>query len=475
MKFWKFGKDDNFDNQPDKLRNALFDAVSEGNQSHFVKLCKNNKKLIFDTFQIWQKVPETMRKNPAQVQWYSNGLITVANYFAQNGEPGLIQLLTGPADTNPIDRWGENFSKAQALLAEKREDEAVQILENLLNDIQQNQGSAVDEYAPKILGLLGLGYFHQGQYEKAVKATEQAYMACKKQGDVEGVIAYCGNLEEINRQLGNVAEAEQWSNEKEKFLAQVSNVLPNTEQVDESEIVFRDAKGQTLRRGDLKGFTGQVQWEIIGRENIPHQAEKLHQAGREAGQNGDYDKALQLLSQATELAPTWPYPVYDAAFTYLLKNDFDNALIYYEKVDELAQRGFFTSKTALHTLRQEKNGQLPQGTYALYMSLEWEIDPARKIQIIEQLLEKCPNFAPAWKEKVNLIEDDEERLKIITKGLECNPDPDTKGVLLINKAAMLNHQGQKQEAVEILSNLALDPNETLQNEHLAKAVLANLM
>ena len=83
--------------------------------------------------------------------------------------------------------------------------------------------------------------------------------------------------------------------------------------------------------------------------------------------------------------------------------------------------------------------------------------------------------APAWKEKANLQQDSGERLGLIDRGLQCNPDPETRGVLLIDKALALAHQGQKLKAVEILSELALDPDETLQNEHLAKAVLASLI
>ena len=474
MKFWKFGQDDHFDNRPDKLRDALFEAVAEENHPLFVKLCKNNRTLIFDHFQAWQKVPETVRKSPAQIRWYGQGIRAVANYFAQRGEPGLLQRLTGLTDTNPMNRWRLDLTKAQALLAAQREDEAVRILEKLAQEVEHHQGSAVDEYAPKISGLLGLGYLQQGQYEKALKATQQAYLACQNQEDVEGIITYCGNLEEINRQLGDLTETEHWRAEQEKLLAQTPQAAPNSEQADESEIIFRDNQGRTLRREDLNGFTGQVQWEINGKENIPRQARILHQAGREAGQQGDYDQALRLFSQAAGLAPTWPRPVYDAAFTYLLKNDFDNALASYEKVDELAPRGFFTSKTALHTLRQEKDGKLPPGIYSLYLSFE-KIEPKQKMQIVEQLLEKCPNFGPAWQEKAGLTDDAAECLQIIAKGLACNPDPDTKGMLLINKATLLNREGQKQEALEILSNLALDPNETLQNEHLAKAFLSDLV
>jgi hypothetical protein len=52
------------------------------------------------------------------------------------------------------------------------------------------------------------------------------------------------------------------------------------------------------------------------------------------------------------------------------------------------------------------------------------------------------------------------------------PAVETKGMLLINKAHALNQEGDKQAAKDILGNLALDPNATFANEHLAKHTLA---
>ncbi len=48
---------------------------------------------------------------------------------------------------------------------------------------------------------------------------------------------------------------------------------------------------------------------------VPEAAKSLHQKGREAGGRGNYAEALTLLTKAAELAPDWPYPIYDRAFT----------------------------------------------------------------------------------------------------------------------------------------------------------------
>src|SRR5262249_36254327 len=111
---------------------------------------------------------------------------------------------------------------------------------------------------------------------------------------------------------------------------------------------------------------------------VPEKAQELHRQGREAGGSGDYDKALALFTQARQLAPNWPYTVYDAAFTYLLKGEAGKAEELYAVVDHMAPRGFFTAKTALDCLRREKAGDLEPGSYKLYVTAEGEKDPAKK-------------------------------------------------------------------------------------------------
>ncbi|HET8924241.1 MAG TPA: tetratricopeptide repeat protein [Candidatus Acidoferrum sp.] len=90
-------------------------------------------------------------------------------------------------------------------------------------------------------------------------------------------------------------------------------------------IIFRNADGRTLTAEDLKGVVGTFRYEIVGDTNVPSEARSPHQQARQAGGQGDYKKALNLLERASALAPQWPYPVYDAAYTHLLMKDFDEA------------------------------------------------------------------------------------------------------------------------------------------------------
>jgi tetratricopeptide (TPR) repeat protein len=243
---------------------------------------------------------------------------------------------------------------------------------------------------------------------------------------------------------------------------------------EETVVIFRDADGRTLTMADLEGLSGSFQYEILDESNVPAVAESLHKQARQAGGAGDYEKAIALLEQASSLAPAWPYPVYDLAFTYLLMKDAENALMSYRKTVELAPRGFFTAITALDALEREAKGDLPTGTYLAYLSLEWIDDAVEKADAVRQLIKWVPDFAPAWKEQAMQADTDTEKLAAIEKGLAANPDGETKGILLINKALIVERSGDHEGAVRLLGELALNPASTYATERLAKVTLANI-
>jgi tetratricopeptide (TPR) repeat protein len=237
-------------------------------------------------------------------------------------------------------------------------------------------------------------------------------------------------------------------------------------------LVFQDSAGRVLTTRDLKGLTGRVDWEIRGGDPVPPAARRLHDEARAAGSRDDFERALRLLDRAHVLAPRWPYPVYDAAFTYLLQGDQDTAERFYAEVDRMAPRGFFTCKTTLDSLRRERTGELPEGFCRAFVTLEWLRDPPRKRAILEDMVARCPAFAPAWKELATQLEDPADQLRAIEAGLGANPDAETRGALLINKALLLHQRGEREPAVAILGELALDPASTLATEMLAKWALA---
>ena len=238
------------------------------------------------------------------------------------------------------------------------------------------------------------------------------------------------------------------------------------------DIVFKDSAGRVLRRSDLDKADGRFSWELPSAKPVSQAARDAHALGRAAGHSGDHRAALAHFKTASKLAPRWPYPVYDAAFTYLLQKDFDAAYRHYRRVDALAPRGFFTAKTAVHSLRMERDGKLPQGTYLRYLALEWETDRDKARQAALAMTRETPGFAPAWKTVAHLEDDPAKRLALLDSGLKADPDAETRGFLLLDKAVLLRERNQIPEAMVMLGELAVDPRSPLDVEALARHMLA---
>lgn len=91
------------------------------------------------------------------------------------------------------------------------------------------------------------------------------------------------------------------------------------------------------------------------------------------------------------------------------------------------------------------------------------------------LVKQVPTFAPAWKDMAILSTDKKERLAAIETGLANSPDAETRGMLLLNKAIILNNSGGREAAIRLLTQLAQDKDSTLATEQLAKTTLSTII
>jgi tetratricopeptide (TPR) repeat protein len=423
---------------PADLRAALIDAVDREDWQGLAVLCERHQDEIRASFPAWRQVPEDVRRDPEAQGRYARGLITVAQLFEQSGDGSLIASLMGTQADNPMSAWQRALGTAQSLLEQDQPGEAADLLRATLARVEGLAGTAVVPLLSRTFGMLGVALFRAGDAQGAVEATRQAAKLCEEAGDSEGAAIYTANLQRMD---GG------------------------------SAVTFRDADGRAVPASDLGVAGGKPKYEVAGGDPVPPEATELHERGREAGGRGDLQEAAALFRQAAERAPRWAYPVYDLAYTHLLLKEPARAIEHYRRTLELSPRGFFTAITALHTLEREARGDLPEGIYLAYVTLETIEDRARKAQSAAQLVEKVPAFAPAWKDLALAADDPAERLSAIQKGLAADPDPDTRGMLRIHEALVLHGQGQLGEAARILADLAQDPSATLATEHLAKAAL----
>ncbi len=284
------------------LREALIAAVANKDNATLADLLNENREAIHRHFAEWTKLPEEVRNDQSASARYAEAMITVASIFERSGDTSLMAELRGKPGDNPIEEWNHQLVAAQGLIDGARAAEAVEVLTTLLRRIEEMSGSAREYYRPRTLGKLGVALYHAGDTPRAVQVTREARELCLLARDDEGVKVYTDNLEtmgtfEVASRDGSGATY---------------------------TVVFRDDRGRTLTLDELGDARGKLEWEIHGGQAVLPDARALHQQGREAGSRGDYENAMSLFTEAAALAPSWPYPVYDRAFTYMLRGDFQD-------------------------------------------------------------------------------------------------------------------------------------------------------
>jgi tetratricopeptide (TPR) repeat protein len=337
------------------------------------------------------------------------------------------------------------------LIDEKRAAEAVTLLKTVLSGLDALSGSAVQHYRPRVLGRLGIALLQVGDRRESVRVTKEALRLCQSLGDEEGIRAYTKNLNTIG-----------------------TYQVPANDGTDANvTVAFTDGQGHTLTLDELRTVGEKVKLEVRGAASVPTEAERLHQEGRAAGARGDYGTAQSLLTRSAELAPSWPYPFYDRAFTHLLEHDFDAALRDYQRTVELAPGGFFMAEVAVNTLTRESTGEFFSGLYAAFAMLE-HMPTDQRSSIAEQLVEKYPSFAPGWNEHADFVTDPLKRLEAIENGLAARPDRHTRGLLMVKKAVTTSLLGDVDGALRMLQQLASDSIQSPGTRALAEFALARL-
>jgi tetratricopeptide (TPR) repeat protein len=237
-------------------------------------------------------------------------------------------------------------------------------------------------------------------------------------------------------------------------------------------VIYRDASGRALTRADLPTRGAPASKNIAWWDGtVPPEAEGLLGRAREAEADGDFEAALDLIAQAREAAPDWPAPTYAAAYLSVRMGDNAKAEEHFRAVLQKAPRGFEWTDTALDSLRREREGVIPEGSYRRFMLLVSRNNVAQKNDSLMALLEESPAFPAVWAELALARNRMLMTLDRIEIGLSYNPDRDTKAILLINKALVPAAERRQGEAIQILGDIILDPSSTVWAEALAKDAL----
>jgi hypothetical protein len=177
------------------LREALFSAIERNNEEEFIRLCNQNRRLLVESFEEWRRVPESILDRAPEVNAYLTRLLTIARYFMSIDEPALIAHLTGDRDDNPIIRWRDTMIEAHARRVAGDYSQSNDLLLGVLSEMENMEGNAIDQYRPKVYGLLGTNCFSLYDLPNARKYTALALEDCRRTGDKEGVQTYTENMD----------------------------------------------------------------------------------------------------------------------------------------------------------------------------------------------------------------------------------------------------------------------------------------
>ncbi|MBB5872749.1 hypothetical protein F4553_006183 [Allocatelliglobosispora scoriae] len=176
------------------LRDMLINLYAMGARDQFVQLLEPQLETVDRAFRTWARVPEQIRDDQQAVNAWVQALSTIAQVMDQAGYPGPMAVLTG-GSANPIEQWHRAYAEAQRLAAIGEFAAGTDLLTGVLAEMSQVSGTAVDDFAPKVHGLLGSNALHTGDYAVAVAHTEFALRMCAAIGDGEGVAIYSVNLD----------------------------------------------------------------------------------------------------------------------------------------------------------------------------------------------------------------------------------------------------------------------------------------
>jgi len=181
-------------NQLDILE-SLLQAAEEQNSKKLASLCGEHQEEIRKSFVVWSKVPDSVRKNPAAMKRYAEGLIAVARTFEHAGDTSLLSHLIRTPSESPLVQWQTDLAEAQSRIDRGMLSEAITLLQAVLSrNAPLLGGTGVDFYLPRTYGMLGAAYFKAGDKNKAIDCMSKAKSLCEQSGDTEGAAIYEGNL-----------------------------------------------------------------------------------------------------------------------------------------------------------------------------------------------------------------------------------------------------------------------------------------
>ena len=430
---------------PDELREALFEAARADDTARLRALVDGQRAAITEHFPSWQKVPQALRDDPAQVNHYASGLIGVARYFAQHGNPSLMARLQGPPADNPLLRWEEALRSAQELIGAGRHAQAEPLLREHAAAGRGLSGTGADRYLPITIGLLGQCRFHQGDADEAVTLFDEALAICRRTNDAEGEIAYLSSLHETHRWLGHDKEAISLAGELAERCdaaghhdrGQWARQRAARMQAGEPRVrIVAEIGDKTLELEELAATPPDEPVRFLFERNRLSlgAVATLIAEGSRLGSAGDSQRALAAFQSAAALDPWDPQPPYLAGLALMELGRYAEAVQSYDTTEQLAP-GWFHCRADRWLAAEMAAGRLSREAFRTVRAIEdGDAPPEEKARLAAAAIAATPDVPVLYLLRAEALikVGAKSAAEVVARaGLERNPDADVRTRLLV--------------------------------------------
>ncbi|MRG91007.1 tetratricopeptide repeat protein [Polyangium spumosum] len=451
---------------PDALREALFNAVDEGDLDHLSALCESHEQAICDAFPGWRTVPEPFRAGP-RLRWYIQGLTSVAQHMAAlRGRPELFAALTTvPDDTQELlKRLEQALADVDAFAAQGRYEDAELAARAALLEGKGHKGG----HQAMLTGRLGECLFHTGRVEGARAPFEETLALCEESGDDQGSLAALFSLFEVHRYLGETAEAAARAE-------RIADILERLGDADEARAFRRRAarvrageprcrvvaivNDRPVELDELAGLQGSVQF--IYERNRPELrvSSIATEEGERLGAAREFVRALEAFRRGAAADRHNPSPVYQAGVTCLFMGRPAEAAELFRKTEELAP-GWFRCRAYRFLAERIAAGAVDPEVFALLSELDRpDLDPTEKARRAEQALAKADLglLHLALGDALAAQRKNLEARAAYRRGLDIAEEPDVRTQLLVKLGNLVDDPAERvrlyRDAVALGGNL----------------------
>jgi tetratricopeptide (TPR) repeat protein len=325
---------------------------------------------------------------------------------------------------------------------------------NFIQEASSLQGNAARPTEALLNGRLGELLFHSGKAAEAIEPFRIALQICREIKDVEGQLVYFGNLLEMHRYQGEIADAVRIG---EDLVSLMRECGQDTEPI--KKLINRIATGEPLCRivccrNGKEMELDEISQIIDGKYEFQFRRNRLSllmtgvlvRQGNQLASSGMHADALEKYQAAMEVDSYDPDPVYQCGVCLLELGAYGKAREAFEEVERLAP-AWFWCRSDRWLAEQLEAGNVTDDEFRLLRVLDdGNLSTEEAIPIAEKATKDYPEFAPFSLNLGNLYHNQGEKDKALAcyrRGLDLVAEPDLESRLLCAAAGILQ-KGSKE-------------------------------